>query len=75
MSAKQIITIEEHNIYGGIGSIIAEAFAERNLNIKVNRIGLKDVFAVSYGTIKDVRCANRLDAVSISEKIIKLIGE
>lgn len=75
MSAKQIITIEEHNIYGGIGSIIAEAVAERNLDIKVNRIGLKDVFAVSYGTIKDVRCANKLDAVSISEKIIKLIGE
>lgn len=75
MSAKQIITIEEHNIYGGIGSIIAEAVAERNLYIKVNRIGLKDVFAVSYGTIKDVRCANKLDAVSISGKIIKLIGE
>lgn len=75
MSAKQIITIEEHNIYGGIGSIIAEAVAERNLDIKVNRIGLNDVFAVSYGTIKDVRRANRLDAVSISEQIIKLIGE
>ena len=62
---KKIATVEEHNIFGGLGGILSEIIAEESLQIKLIRIGLKDCFACGYGTQKDVRFANKLDAQSI----------
>ena len=48
-SAKKtgkIITIEEHNIIGGLGSAVAEILAE-NYPTKLLRLGIKDLFAES----------------------------
>lgn len=69
-SKKMIFTVEEHNIYGGLGSIIAECIAYNGVGTKVYPIGIKDVFAEGYGTHKRVREINGLDAVSIY-RIIK----
>ncbi|MDD7027499.1 MAG: transketolase C-terminal domain-containing protein [Lachnospiraceae bacterium] len=68
---KKIYTVEEHNIYGGLGSIISEIVAEENLNIPLKRIGLKDDFAVGYGTYKEVLKQNKLDADGIYESIMR----
>lgn len=43
---KAIITCEEHNIYGGLGSAVAEVLGE-NYPIKMKRIGIKDEFGRS----------------------------
>jgi len=40
----RIITIEDHNIIGGLGGAVAEVLAE-NYPIKMKRIGLNDTFA------------------------------
>ncbi|AGB42097.1 transketolase, alpha subunit [Halobacteroides halobius DSM 5150] len=48
-SAKKtgaVVTAEEHNIYGGLGSAIAEAVAE-NYPVPVKRVGVKDTFGKS----------------------------
>lgn len=66
---KTIFTVEEHNVSGGLGSIICEAIAYNGLNKKLVPIGLEDVFANGYGTLKMVRKANRLDAASIADVI------
>ena len=42
-----IITAEEHSIIGGLGSAIAEFLAEKNINIKFLRMGVKDTFCES----------------------------
>lgn len=63
--SKMLFSIEEHNQYGGLGSIIAETLTENGIGIKLHRIGLKDTFAIGYGTHKNVREANELDSVSI----------
>ncbi len=39
-----IITMENHSIIGGLGSILAELIAEAGLGRKLVRIGIKDVF-------------------------------
>jgi len=39
---KQIISLEEHLLDGGFGSIIAEVIVDNNLSVKLKRIGLKD---------------------------------
>lgn len=69
IKSKTIVTLEEHNIYGGFGSIVAEIIAKNNLNIKLITIGLEDIFAKGYGTHKEVRKLNRLDGESIYKKI------
>lgn len=63
-------TVEEHSIYGGLGSIISEILAENGIGIRNVRIGLKDAFAVGYGTHKEVRRQNGLDAASLVKKIV-----
>jgi len=40
-----IITIENHTVIGGLGSIVSEIIAEENINLKLIRLGLQDTFA------------------------------
>lgn len=69
LKGKRIITVEEHNINGGLGSILAEAVAEAGLKVPIKRIGLNDVFASGYGSLFDVRATNSLDGASIARTI------
>ncbi|MGH9933954.1 MAG: transketolase C-terminal domain-containing protein, partial [Nitrososphaerales archaeon] len=41
-----IVTAEEHNIYGGLGSAVAEVLAENSPTV-MRRIGVKDTFGES----------------------------
>lgn len=66
---QMIVTVEEHNIYGGLGSMVSEVVAQHGLGIKVGRIGLPDTFAKGYGTHDDVRRQNGLDASGLVERI------
>ncbi|MEG0577561.1 MAG: transketolase C-terminal domain-containing protein [Bacilli bacterium] len=68
-SIKYIFTVEEHNILGGLGSIVSEVIAENGLNYKIVRIGLNDCFATGYGTHFDMLKMNGLDSLSIYDKI------
>ena len=64
-----LFTVEEHNINGGLGSIVSEILADNGVGIQNIRIGLNDEFAVGYGTHKEVRKQNGLNAAFIVEKI------
>ena len=72
-SAKQtngIITAEEHSIIGGLGSAVAETLIENNMNIKLIRMGIKDVFCES-GAPEDL-----LEKYELNEKhIIKNVKQ
>ncbi len=70
---KMIITIEEHNIIGGLGSAVSEVIAEKGLGIKLRRIGLKDKFAKGYGKPEEVRIMNGLGEKEIYNKILEFI--
>lgn len=68
-----IVTAEEHNIYGGVGSAVAEVVVE-NYPVPMIRVGLKDTFGesgVPYDLLKKYGLVdiNIVDAVkSIIEK-------
>ena len=47
-STKAILTIEEHNIIGGLGSAVAESIAS-GANCKFDRIGIQDTYTRSGG--------------------------
>lgn len=42
---KGVVTLENHSIIGGLGSLVAEIIAEEGLGVPLRRLGLKDTFA------------------------------
>ena len=70
---KQIFTVEEHSVIGGLGSSVADVIAENQLSVKLNKIGLQDCLATGYGTLAEVRAMNGLDAEGIYSKIASAI--
>lgn len=52
---KKIITIEDHNIIGGLGSAVCEVLAEE-YPCKVVRMGIKDCFGKSGNASKLMEC-------------------
>ena len=64
---KLIITVEDHNIIGGLGSAVAEILSE-NYPKKLFRIGMRDQFGES-GTPGDLYKKYKLDVEGIYEQI------
>ena len=65
---KLIVTVEEHNVIGGLGTSVAEVLASERNNCKLVRIGVNDFYSSggSYEYLKDIY------GLSV-EKIIKTV--
>ncbi|MFA6486007.1 MAG: transketolase C-terminal domain-containing protein [Candidatus Magasanikbacteria bacterium] len=72
---KAIFTVEEHNIIGGLGSIIAEMIAEENLNVKLVRLGIEDKYFDFIGKQDYMRDQAGISAQKIEQKIINSFYE
>ena len=42
---KLIVTVEEHNILGGLGTSVAEVLASERNNCKLVRVGINDFYS------------------------------
>lgn len=69
---KYIITIEEHQIVGGLGSTIAEIIAENNIKVKLIRLGLHDEFTSVVGNQEYLRTIYQIDSEFIINRIRSL---
>ncbi len=68
-----VITMENHTIVGGLGTIVAELMAEAGMGKKLVRIGIKDTFV--HGASKQYLMKEYgLDAMSLIGEIEKLTG-
>lgn len=65
------VTVENHSIYGGLGSAVCEALSEK-FPAKVLRIGINDEFGQS-GDAKSLLKHYGLDSESIANRIMKEI--
>jgi len=68
-----IVSIEEHNKIGGLGSHIASVILEERLNIKYLQIALPDKFIHTIGSQNNLREVYGLTSVQISAKILNFI--
>ena len=69
-----VITMENHTIIGGLGSIIAEKIAEAGIAKKLIRIGLQDTF--SHGASKQYLLKeHRMDALSLIKEVEMMVGQ
>ncbi len=67
-----IVTVDNHNIYGGLGSAVCEVVAEK-MPVRVKRIGVKDVFGKS-GTNEQMKEKFGLRAVDIEKEVLDFIA-
>lgn len=75
-SAKKtgkVITIEDHQIMGGMGSAVAELLGEQ-YPVKVKRIGVKDRFGMS-GSTEDLYVRMGLDRDSLKKAVVDYLHE
>ena len=69
-----LIVVEEHSVYGGLGSAVAEVVAGMKGTDKaiVAREGIKDDFGES-GTAAELLNKHELDAEGIAKKVMRNI--
>ena len=70
---KMLVTVEEHSIYGGLGSLVSQVTAEE-YPIKVKQIALPDTHLVS-GTNQEVFSYYGMDAQGIADAVQSSIAE
>ncbi|HDQ00725.1 MAG TPA: transketolase family protein [bacterium] len=68
-----IVTVDNHNIYGGLGSAVCEVVAEK-MPVRVKRIGVKDVFGKS-GTNEQMKEKFGLRALDIEMDVLEFLGQ
>src|SRR3989344_4294119 len=68
-----VVTAEDHNVIGGLGSAVAEILSE-NYPCRMKRIGLQDRYAES-GKPDELYKKYGLDAQSVADEVKKFLGK
>lgn len=68
-----VVTIEEHNIVGGLGSAIAEVISEKGIGTRLLRIGMNDRFTQVVGSPDYLRHYYGLDCEGIVKRVCSLL--
>ncbi|BCS96745.1 transketolase [Desulfoluna limicola] len=73
LETRRVITFEEHNIYGGLGSAVADVIAESGKGCAFEKVGLPDAFSL-VGYPEDLYAHYKLDTNGIIEKVREVMG-
>ena len=69
-----VLTLEEHNVVGGLGGAVAEACLERGVRIRrFQRLGLPDVYPSLVGDQQWLRAHFGLDGSSVAARLRTLL--
>lgn len=68
-SKSLIVTVEEHNVIGGLGSAVAEVLSQNEKHPKFLRIGIKDTF-ISVGNYQYLLQQCGLDVETLKKDIV-----
>jgi transketolase len=74
MDTRRIITLEDHNIYGGLGSAVAEVICDLGKGCAFKRVGIPDIYAM-VGYPEDLYHHYKLDTEGIIEAVRELLGK
>jgi transketolase len=73
---RVIVTIEEHNTIGGLGSAVAEVLSEASdINCRFLRMGIKDTFSHDVGNQEYLLKAHALSVDDIVRTVLDLKRE
>lgn len=68
----KLITVEDHNVIGGLGGAVAEVVAEYGEKVQFRRLGL-DGFSMGYGTYGQLKEQNGIGLKAIYNEVKLLI--
>lgn len=71
---QYVVTVEEHNTVGGLGSAVAEIMAEHSLNAKLIRIGINDEYCTIVGSQQYLREKYGISAKQIAARIMGVLS-
>ncbi|WP_319498360.1 transketolase C-terminal domain-containing protein [uncultured Cohaesibacter sp.] len=66
---RHVVTVEEHSVHGALGSLTAEIIVERQLGLKLKRLGFPEGQFSKAGPRADIRRYYKIDANGIIETI------
>uniref|UniRef100_A0A7V4JQJ8 1-deoxy-D-xylulose-5-phosphate synthase n=1 Tax=Thermodesulfobacterium geofontis TaxID=1295609 RepID=A0A7V4JQJ8_9BACT len=69
----KIITVEENALIGGFGSAICELLADKNISVKIKRIGLPDKF-IQHGDLKTLKRKYALTSETLKNTALELLN-
>ncbi len=72
--SRNIITVEDHNILGGLGSIVADVLMEAGVSARLRKIGIPDTF-VEYGYPEELYPYYGMDAAGITKTALQFLSE
>ncbi len=70
---RRILTVEEHNVLGGLGDAVASVIAESGMGCVFRKHGLQDTFA-AIGYAEDLYAHYGLDANGIVDQVREMMG-
>lgn len=71
---RRIITVEDHNIYGGLGSAVSEVIAEGGKACGFKRLGIPDTYSI-IGLHEDLMSHYGIDTNGILETVREIMGK
>jgi transketolase len=69
---RRIITVEDHNVIGGLGGAVAEVLAESGMSCAFRRLGLQDCFS-PIGYHEDLMAIHGIDTNGIVKSVHDLL--
>ncbi len=70
---KKVITVEEHSLHGGLGSLISEIIAEAGLPVRFVRLGIPEGQFSKAGPRAELRAYYKIDKDGIVETAVKIL--
>ena len=74
MDTRRIITVEDHNVIGGLGSAVAEVVVESGKGCAFKQLGIQDKFA-PIGLHEDIMSMLGIDSNGIVEAVREVMGK
>jgi len=72
---KKVITVEEHTISGGLGSLVCEIIAGEQLNAQIVRLGITEGQFSKAGPRTDIRAFYKIDKNGIVETARRILAD
>jgi transketolase len=71
--SKRMMTVEEHNVLGGLGSAVAEVLADEGIGVKLLRHGIYDEYSLIAPPLH-LYAHYKLDAAGIEEMALRALA-
>ncbi|HEY8272839.1 MAG TPA: transketolase C-terminal domain-containing protein, partial [Pseudobdellovibrionaceae bacterium] len=68
------VSVEDHQIIGGLGQMVCHALAEEGMHFKCHTLGVRGEFGQSAYTALDLYKKHGIDSEAIVDNAIELIG-